>query len=94
MNMSYCRFQNTRTDLRDCKDTLEGIIEGDPHDAELSREEFEAACNLISMAQDLIINLKEHAGRADDEELSLDDIRSLLNDAISEAKENEEPEQE
>jgi len=38
-NMSYCRFQNTLQDLRDCHDNMD-------HD-DLSREEFQARQRLI-----------------------------------------------
>lgn len=40
-NMSYCKFQNTLSDLRDCADTLEH-----PDDV-LSAEESSAAVSLI-----------------------------------------------
>lgn len=40
-NMSYCRFQNTLSDLRDCADALE------EDDEPLSSEEARAAIKLI-----------------------------------------------
>lgn len=40
-NMSYCRFQNTRTDFSDCKDAIEGLVNGE--EASLSHEELRAA---------------------------------------------------
>ncbi len=44
-NMSYCRFQNTLSDLRDCQEALnEGCLD---RDDELSTEEREAALKLI-----------------------------------------------
>lgn len=45
MNMSYCRFQNTLEDLRDCAAALEETAEqsGDP----MSHEEQRAAVALI-----------------------------------------------
>lgn len=47
-NMSYCRFQNTLEDLRDCAEALEEI--GD-NLAELSKEEARAADALIAICQ-------------------------------------------
>lgn len=49
-NMSYCRFQNTLKDLRDCADALEEI--GD-NLAELSKEEARAATELIAICQEI-----------------------------------------
>ena len=40
-NMSYCRFQNTLSDLEDCIDSL------DEGDWELSEEEMQAAKDLF-----------------------------------------------
>ena len=48
-NMSYCRFQNTLKDLRDCADALEEI--GD-NLAELSKE-ARAATELIAICQEI-----------------------------------------
>lgn len=49
-NMSYCRFQNTVKDLRDCQDALDDI--GD-NLAELSKEEARAANALIAICQEI-----------------------------------------
>ena len=49
-NMSYCRFQNTLSDLRDCEDALDDME--DPQE-ELSREEFRAFQALIQICIDL-----------------------------------------
>ena len=45
-NLSYCRFQNTVSDLSDCADALEEI---DGNLAELSRDEAHAADRLIQL---------------------------------------------
>lgn len=45
-NMSYCRFQNTLQDLRDCNEALEEI---DGNLAELSKEEARAADRLVRL---------------------------------------------
>lgn len=49
-NMSYCRFQNTLQDLRDCAETLKNI---DYNLAELSKDEAKAAAALIAVCQEL-----------------------------------------
>lgn len=49
-NMSYCRFQNTLKDLRDCAEALEEI--GD-NLVELSKEEARAAAALIAVCQEI-----------------------------------------
>lgn len=46
-NMSYCRFQNTLTDLRDCK---ENLCEDD-----LSTEERRARKLLIKICREIVI---------------------------------------
>lgn len=43
-NMSYCRFQNTLQDLRDCQQALQMDGMGD-----LSKEELSAAKSLIGI---------------------------------------------
>jgi hypothetical protein len=49
-NMSYCRFQNTLQDLRDCADALDEI-EGNL--AELNKEEARAADALILLCREI-----------------------------------------
>ncbi len=43
-NMSYCRFQNTLTDFKDCGSAMERIINGEVEP--LSAEEVKAAAEL------------------------------------------------
>lgn len=43
--MSYCRFQNTLSDLRDCRQALESLADGD--ESALSSDELEAATSMI-----------------------------------------------
>lgn len=49
MNMSYCRFQNTAGDLRDCLDNL--------RDSGLSDDEQRARRKLITLCADILIEL-------------------------------------
>ena len=47
-NMSYCRFQNTLSDLEDCQGVLEAMIDGVTEEGErLSRAELIAAKALV-----------------------------------------------
>ena len=48
--MSYCRFQNMLSGLRDCQDALSDI--GD-NLAELSKAEAKAAASLIAVCQEI-----------------------------------------
>lgn len=45
MNMSYCRFQNTLKDLRDCEENITDKLCG---------EEFRARNKLIEVCQNII----------------------------------------
>lgn len=49
-NMSYCRFQNTLDDLRDCRDAL---IEMGDFERELSEDEAKAARRLLKLCREL-----------------------------------------
>ena len=48
-NMSYCRFENTAADLRDC---LSAIHRGETDD--LSSYEIDGLKNIMAMANDLV----------------------------------------
>lgn len=53
-NMSYCRFRNTKNDLRDCLNALT--------DNDLSREEHRARAILVELCHDIAEQLtKEEA---------------------------------
>ena len=49
-NMSYCRFQNTLDDLRDCRDAL---MEMGDYEKELDEEEARAAKRLLRICREL-----------------------------------------
>ena len=48
MNMSYCRFQNTVTDLQDCYDNWEETADDD-----LSEEETRARTRLLKLCREI-----------------------------------------
>ena len=52
-NMSYCRFQNTLTDLQDCMDTLYDL---DEDLSELSGAEKRAAKSLIELCNEIVVS--------------------------------------
>ena len=45
MNMAYCRFQNTVTDLHDCAESITEVI---------SKEEHYARARLVKLCQQII----------------------------------------
>lgn len=55
-NMSYCRFQNT---LRDRKDCLDALCDIDGNLSELSQEEARAADSLILVCEEIAGNFAQ-----------------------------------
>ena len=45
-NMSYCRFQNTASDLRDCYDHMDDEIEDDSAESKARRRMIRIACDI------------------------------------------------
>lgn len=56
--MSYCRFQNTLRDLRDCYENMDYMDNEDGE--ELSDEEKKAKEKLIDLCHDISSNYSEH----------------------------------
>lgn len=52
-NMSYCRFNNTLSDLFDCQGALEDFLDNDDADAISSDEERRKAKQLIDLCHDI-----------------------------------------
>lgn len=50
-NMSYCSFQNTLSDLKDCVNTLEDYPTLDPDEYEALLEMIEACNDIISLSK-------------------------------------------
>ena len=57
-NMSYCRFRNTLSDLKDCAQYLHDSDEADPF-TELSTEERKNAIKLIKLCGELAADFGE-----------------------------------
>ena len=56
-NMSYCRFENTSHDLRDCLEAMQELIDNngvDEYGDALSKTELNAMHNMRSMAEEFI----------------------------------------
>lgn len=50
-NMSYCRFQNTLADLRECYEAME--------ETDLSKEEEKARAGIIKLCQKIVADYGE-----------------------------------
>ena len=59
-NMSYCRFENTNTDLGDCQIALEELLYEDSKP--LSETEFKKARELIGTCADIVAMVLEYSG--------------------------------
>lgn len=58
-NMSYCRFENTSLDLRDCEEVLVGMVAGD--EEPLSDEELRSSKRLVQSCARIFFLLHEYA---------------------------------
>lgn len=56
-NMSYCRFENTLRDLRDCEDALQEMVDRDTE--KLSQYELPAAQELVACAMRIVRMMAE-----------------------------------
>lgn len=61
-NMSYCRFQNTLKDLRDCRDRLSELFDYESGLQSLSKEEHRAARHLIGMCREIADDFEDSIG--------------------------------
>lgn len=85
-NMSYCRFENTASDLDDCADALEELL--NTGIGRLSRSELAAAKRLAVMCTN-VVQLFVDYGDADLEEVMEDEEVSarILDEANADAEE-------
>lgn len=72
MNMSYCRFHNTLSDLNDCETALDDFINNGENSIE-SKEERRKAKQLIELCKYIADNyseedIDEHAEEYDNED--------------------------
>jgi hypothetical protein len=91
-NMSYCRFQNTDIDYRDCASTVLTLIESPEDGEKLSDEERHAARSLITQSLELLEAIAEHFSTSLEEVLSTsrgdpaDTLRGLFDRICDEAE--------
>jgi oligoendopeptidase F len=91
-NMSYCRFQNTDKDLRDCEEALEELFSGGDNnegDGALSREELEAAVSLVETCMRIAERVAEEAGLDLDTDDAQKGLGKLLEGANAFAKKHQ-----
>jgi hypothetical protein len=60
-NMSYCRFQNTLGDLRDCESALDELLDTGGEHRVLSADELSAAKSLLSLCAKIVLRVSEDA---------------------------------
>ena len=66
-NMSYCRFENTVSDLRDCADALRN---GEAEDEDLSSDyERSAKHELIALCREIAAEFGEQEDEREEEEI-------------------------
>lgn len=87
-NMSYCRFENTVIDLRDCKFALEEMIKNPCKDNELPKREEDSAKELLKLCVGIVSLVCEQSNDLEWDELlddsKCDDIILDINDACRE----------
>ena len=71
-NMSYCRFQNTELDLRDCNNEMDDAYT--LNDMDLSSDEYNAMLRLVSLCQDVLDNYERLKNAEEFEEEDLSDF--------------------
>ena len=93
-NMSYCRFQNTASDLDDCKDAIGRMMHREEEDRgdgpeHLSQDEKRAAVRLLRTCLDVVLLVAEHgemdlddlAGELEPEETLVNSLKALMAEA-------------
>lgn len=82
MNMSYCRFENTFGDLKECATALETLEweqrEDTTYRTALSESEQTAAIDLLLLAQQMVANVKGECGVDEENEFDEDDLAAMF----------------
>ena len=83
-NMSYCRFENTLGDLKDCADQIELLLDGDPETDRVTRPcERRSRVQLIELCFDVVARFQDEGVDAD-----VNDLRGAIDSVVAEAEEN------
>lgn len=82
-NMSYCRFENTFSDLEDCSEALNKIYEGDGEykKLKLSASEKKYAVKLVMLCAEIVDRVKETLN-FDATDFDADDVAGSLDEAF------------
>lgn len=82
-NMSYCRFENTLADLRDCYEQIESLLEGDPEtDQVTSDRERRARIALVELCFDVVARFEDEGVEAD-----VNDLQGAIRRTVEQADE-------
>ncbi len=82
-NMSYCRFENTASDLADCCEALGGMIEGTEEIP--SRSELKAMMRLVAQAAQLIELVNQVLPMEADVDDVVDELQNLADGPLEQA---------
>ena len=85
MNMSYCRWENTNNDLRDCAADLEERAEGMAA-VQLSDDELGAAIALLCKAQKMLGTIRNAIDVYSEADLTVEEIGRALGKIEQEAQ--------
>lgn len=88
-NMSYCRFENTLADLRDCFEQIESLLDGLPLDGEPEADrvtdprERRSRLELIELCFDVVARFQDEGVEPD-----ANDLRGAIQLVLAEAEED------
>ena len=101
-NMSYCRFENTATDLADCEEALSEMIDSPEECGTLSSYEVDGARRLFNSAAAMLQMLIENAGgvvtveingeQQQLDQVDWDDLLDIVQDEVKAAQEESDDE--
>lgn len=80
-NMSYCRFENTLADLRDCYEQIELLLDSDPETEQVTCDrERRARIALIELCFDVVARFEDEGVETDQQDLQ-GAIRAVVEEA-------------
>jgi hypothetical protein len=92
-NMSYCRFENTARDLRDCREQLELLFQGDAEGltkiSKNNREEREARVELMELCEQIAEMMEEKRRLTRKEGATAEDLVNIAEAELAEEEEGD-----
>lgn len=83
-NMSYCRFENTLGDLKDCAEQIELLLDGEPEaDRVTDPRERRSRLELIELCFDVVARFQDEGVEPD-----ANDLRGAIQLVLAEAEED------